>query len=112
MWLLDHNLPRQLAPVLQTLGIQVETSLHRGWEKLSNGELVAAAAKAGFVCILTRDTGFSRSAEKTLKEFPQICMVLITLPQQRGPAYAKSFQEAWSQKAVTPTAGQLIRWPI
>ena len=112
MWLLDHNLPRQLAPVLQTFGIQVETSLHRGWERMSNGELVAAAAKAGFVCILTRDTGFSRSAEKTLKKFPQVCVVLMTLPQQRGPAYAKSFQEAWSRIPIDPAAGKLIRWPV
>jgi predicted nuclease of predicted toxin-antitoxin system len=112
MWLLDHNLPRQLTPVLQVLGIQTEVTVKRGWEKLSNGELVGAAAAAGFVCILTRDVGFGYSAEKALKKFPQVGVVLITLPQQRGPEYAKTFQRAWSQKPIVLIAGQLIRWPL
>jgi predicted nuclease of predicted toxin-antitoxin system len=112
MWLLDHNLPRQLAPILQSLGIGIETTLQRGWERLSNGDLVGAAAKAGFTCILTRDVGFIHSADKALKKFPHICVVWITLPQQRGPAYAKTFQEAWTRSPIVPAAGELIRWPI
>lgn len=112
MWLLDHNLPRQLIPVFQTLGIQVETTISRGWEKLSNGELVQSAATARFDCILTRDAAFGHSAEKALKRFPHVCVVLITLPQQRGGAYARAFQEAWARKLIVPVAGKLIRWPI
>ena len=77
MWLLDHNLPRQLTPILQALGVEIETSVKRGWERLSNGELVGAAAKTGFICILTRDTGFGHSADKTLKKFPHICNVEV-----------------------------------
>jgi predicted nuclease of predicted toxin-antitoxin system len=112
MWLLDHNLPRQLAPVFQSLGIPAETSAQRGWQTLSNGDLVKTAAAAGITCILTRDLDFGRSAEKALKRFPSVSVVLITLPQQRGPAYARAFQEAWSRKPISPTAGQLTRWPV
>ena len=111
MWLLDHNLPRQLGPVLQALGVQNETTIQHGWERLSNGELVGAAAARNFLCILTRDINFGSSAEKALKEFPHICVVLITLPQQRGQAYSKSVQEAWSADPIVPVAGKLIRWP-
>src|SRR5437899_2276117 len=106
MWLLDHNHPRQLGPILHALGLQIETTIKRGWERLSNGELVSSAAAANFVGILTRDATFGRSAEKALKKFPHVCVVLITLPQQRGPTYAKSFQEAWSRKPIAPPAGK------
>jgi predicted nuclease of predicted toxin-antitoxin system len=111
MWLLDHNLPHQLAPILQSLGVPADTTAQRGWQRLSNGELVKTAAAADVTCILTKDLDFGHSAEKSLKKFPSICVILITLPQQRGPAYARAFQEAWSRKPIHPIAGKLIRWP-
>jgi predicted nuclease of predicted toxin-antitoxin system len=111
VWLLDHNLPRQLTPIFQSLGIPTETTAQRGWQKLSNGELVKTAAAAGVVCILTKDQDFSQSAAKALKKFQNISVILITLPQQRGPAYAHAFQEAWSKKPISPVAGKLTRWP-
>jgi len=43
MLLLDHNLPHQLQGVLATYGRTSETVASRGWERLRNGELVAAA---------------------------------------------------------------------
>ncbi len=69
------------------------------------------AAVAGVICILTKDQDFSESAAKALKKFPNISVILITLPQQRGSAYARAFQEAWSKKPVFPLPGKLIRWP-
>ena len=68
MWLLDHNLPRQLAPILVELGIPCETTRSRGWEQLRNGDLVRTARTAGFTVILTRDRGFGGSAQKALKD--------------------------------------------
>ncbi len=51
MWLLDVNMPRKIAAVLGEFGIEAETAESRGWNDLTNGELVAAAA--GFNCLLT-----------------------------------------------------------
>ena len=111
MWLLDHNLPRQLQRILQSFGIPAETTAERGWQKLSNGELTKIAVEEGMKCILTKDADFGQSAAKALKKFPTISIVLIKLPQERGPAYANAFQEAWSRKPITPLVGKLIQWP-
>jgi hypothetical protein len=43
MWLLDANMDVHLAPVLSSLGRLCDTAANRGWQALSNGELVAAA---------------------------------------------------------------------
>jgi len=72
---------------------------------------VKTAAATGVTCILTRDLGFGHAAAKALKRFSSVGVVLITLPQQRGPAYARAFQEAWSRKPIVPLAGKLVRWP-
>ena len=111
MWLLDHNLPRQLAPIFQSLGVPADTTAQRDWQTLSNGDLVKMAAAGGITCILTKDLDFGRSAEKALKKFPSVSVVLITLPQQRGPAYARAFEEAWSRKSISPVPGKFTRWP-
>ena len=62
MLLLDHNLPHQLQDLLTTYGLECETAASRGWERLRNGELVAAAHAAGFDTIFTRDSKFAESA--------------------------------------------------
>jgi len=77
----------------------------------SNGELVQAASKAGFTTILTRDRGFGSQAQKALKAYPQVAVVLITLPQLRGAAYAEAVRQAWRQKPIHALAGEIIRWP-
>jgi len=111
MWLLDHNLPRQVYEFLKSISLTVETTHFRGWGALSNGHLVKAAIDSGFVCILTKDVLFRESAAKTLKIYPQFSIVLITLPQQKGTLYAKAFQEFWAKNPIKPTAGQLVIWP-
>lgn len=58
MWLLDHNLPRQLFETFRdSIGIPVETANNRQWECLENGALVRTAVAAGFTCILTKYLG-------------------------------------------------------
>jgi predicted nuclease of predicted toxin-antitoxin system len=111
MWLLDHNLPRQLTPILAELGIQCETTRSRGWEQLRNGELVQTASKAGFTTILTRDRGFGDQAQKALKSYPQVAVVLITLPQLRGAAYAEAVRQAWRQNPIRARPGDVVQWP-
>lgn len=51
--LLDHNMPRPLRRALR--GHVVLTTQHMQWADLSNGVLMAAAAKAGFQLLLTVD---------------------------------------------------------
>lgn len=51
--LLDHNLPRQLAPLL--LDHEVGVAALLGWAEFSNGELLRQAEAAGFDCMITGD---------------------------------------------------------
>jgi predicted nuclease of predicted toxin-antitoxin system len=85
MLLLDHNLPHQLRELLATYGLKAETAASRGWERLRNGELVAAAHAAGFETIFTRDLKFADSAAKALQALPAMALVVIKLPQRRFP---------------------------
>ena len=57
--LLDEQLPRALA---RELGAGVECVQDRGWAGLTNGELLRAAAGAGFEVFITMDRNlrFSR----------------------------------------------------
>ena len=51
--LLDHGTPKGLACTL--VGHTVHTAQSRGWDTLSNGELLNAAEEAGFDLLLTTD---------------------------------------------------------
>ena len=48
---------------------------------------------AGFSCVLTRDRLFGESAARALtKRFPSFGVVLITIPQLRGPEFLAQFR--------------------
>jgi hypothetical protein len=51
--LFDHGTPKGLARLL--LGHTVVTAQARGWDRLSNGELLAEAEKEGFEVLVTTD---------------------------------------------------------
>ena len=51
--LFDNGTPRGLARFLA--GHRVEEARARGWEELSNGELIVAAEQAGFNLMVTTD---------------------------------------------------------
>jgi hypothetical protein len=51
--LFDHVTPRGIARFLE--GHSVTTAKDRGWDRLSNGDLLAAAERAGFDLLLTAD---------------------------------------------------------
>ena len=111
MWLLDHNLPKQLVGALQSLGIDCDTTAHRGWSDLGNGELLSVASRADFACILTRDVLFAESASKAMDRYPQMAIVLVTLPQSRGNEYAAQFLSHWRRSPISPEPHAMIRWP-
>jgi hypothetical protein len=51
--LLDQNVPHGLRWLLAAH--EVETAVRLGWERLRNGELIAAAEKGGFDILVTGD---------------------------------------------------------
>ena len=111
MWLLDANMDVHLAPVLTGYGIVCDTAGNRGWKALSNGDLVKAAADAGFQCLRTRDRLFGESASRALKLFPQFAVVVVNIPQQRWPRYQEQFVARWTERPIEPAVGRLIDWP-
>ncbi len=111
MWLLDVNLPKKVGSLLAEFGIEARGADDGGWGGLTNGALVEAATQAGFQCILTRDRLFSQSAARALKRFPEFCVVLVTIPQLRGPGFLEQFRSAWDRSPIRPVGGQLLWWP-
>ena len=51
--LFDHGTPSGIARSLG--GHEVTEAIERGWDRISNGELLAAAEAAGFELLLTTD---------------------------------------------------------
>jgi hypothetical protein len=51
--LFDHNIPSGLARGLT--GHEITEAIQRGWQRISNGELIANAEQAGFDVFLTGD---------------------------------------------------------
>jgi hypothetical protein len=66
-----------------------------GWKALRNGELVAAAVHAGFTTILPRDRLFAESASRAWRVFPDLSVVIVTLPQLPSGRYLQAFTTAW-----------------
>lgn len=112
MWLLDVNMPKKVASLLAEFGIKANSADDRGWSGLTNGALVEAAVEAGFDCVLTRDRLFGESAARTLKRFPNFCVVLVTIPQLRGPDFLAHFRSAWDRAPIEPISGKLLTWPV
>jgi hypothetical protein len=111
MWLLDANMDSHLVSILSSFGVACESAGSRGWKALSNGELVTAAAAAGFVCLLTRDRLFGESAARALKSFPEFAVVVVNVPQRPWREYRDQFVTLWDKQRIEPKAGQLTHWP-
>lgn len=110
-WLLDVNVPVQLALTLKAFGVEAETAAALGWKQLTNGHLVEAASKVGFSTILTRDKRFRQSAAETLKRFPALALVVLVSPQASAPEFLRDFEKSWATKPIQPIAGQIVTWP-
>jgi hypothetical protein len=71
--LFDHSTPAPLSSHLK--GHTVIEAKDKGWEKLSNGDLLAEAESAGFDILLTADT--SIAYQQNLKD-RKIALVVLT----------------------------------
>lgn len=112
MWLLDANMPIQLVALLKELGIEADSTVARGWNSLSNGKLVSAAAPAKFTALLTRDRLFGESAAQTLKIHNEFSIVRVRLPQLRASQFLTAFRAAWRTAQIIPAPGQIVDWPV
>jgi predicted nuclease of predicted toxin-antitoxin system len=111
MWLLDVNLPNGLLRFLRDRDIDCDSTVRRGWRELTNGELTSAAFASGFYVILTRDRDFGVAASSALGRWPEIAVVVVTIPQAREHAYLEAFGAQWQEQRITPIPGSVIEWP-
>jgi predicted nuclease of predicted toxin-antitoxin system len=111
MWLLDANMDIHLLDFFSELGIPCESAIHRGWRQLANGQLITAAAEAGFSCILTKDRLFAESAGRSLINAPKISIIVMRLPQMSWKKYIGRFRAEWEKGPITPVSGAIIYWP-
>lgn len=111
MWLLDANMDVHLLALLKQLGVDCEATTRRGWQALANGDLVAAAVKGGFTCLLTQDRLFGEAAGRALRAQPGFCVVVVRLQQLPWKKYRETFGSAWSKSPIQPRAGKIVHWP-
>jgi hypothetical protein len=105
MWLLDANMPVQLAALLNELGIEADSAAARGWNTLSNGSLVSAAVQTIITALLTRDRLFGESAAQALRIYNEFGVARVTLPQLRANQFLQALRAAWQRTQIVPAAG-------
>jgi len=71
--LFDHGTPKGLGRML--VGHTVHTAQSRGWDTLSNGELLNAAEEAGFDVLLTTDRRIRHQQNLKVR---RIALVVLT----------------------------------
>jgi hypothetical protein len=74
--LFDHVTPRGIARFLS--GHTVTKAKERGWDTLTNGDLLAAAERAGFDVLLTADKNMRYQQNLTGR---RIALVVLSTPQ-------------------------------
>jgi hypothetical protein len=74
--LFDHVAPRGIARFLP--GHTVTKAKDRGWDRLTNGDLLAAAEGAGFEVLLTADKNMRYQQNLTGR---RIALVVLSTPQ-------------------------------
>jgi hypothetical protein len=74
--LFDHGAPPPLVPYL--IDHTVVKAKDRGWDKLSNGDLLAEAERAGFEIFLTADKNIRYQQNLTGR---RIAILVLSTPQ-------------------------------
>jgi hypothetical protein len=74
--LFDHSTPAPLAAYLA--GHIVTKAKDRGWDRLTNGDLLAEAERAGFDLLLTADNNMRYQQNLTNRK---IALVVLSTPQ-------------------------------
>ena len=104
--LFDHSTPAPLAPLL-TGHIVVEART-RGWDRLSNGDLLTEAERAGFEVLLTADKNM-RYQQNLLGR--RIALVVLSTP--RWPVLRLHVERvAAAVNAATPGSYTEVEIPV
>jgi len=74
--LFDHSVPAPLSPYL--IGHTITEARTRGWDTLSNGDLLAEAERAGFDVFLTADKNIRYQQNLAGR---RIAVVVLSTPQ-------------------------------
>ena len=82
--LFDNGKQRGLARFLS--GHTVEEALARGWEELSNGELIEAAEQAGFELMVTTDKNIRYQQNLTARKIAVVVLEQSQWPMANGQA--------------------------
>jgi hypothetical protein len=82
--LFDNGTQRGLARFLS--GHTVEEALARGWEELSNGELIEAAEQAGFELMVTTDKNIRYQQNLTARKIAVVVLEHSQWPMANGQA--------------------------
>ena len=98
--LFDHVTPRGIARILS--GHIVITAQERGWDTLSNGDLLEAAERAGFHVIVTADKNLRYQQNLDGR---RIALVVLSTPQW---PIVKLHLEKIAAVVNTATAGSYI----
>ncbi|HEY1754391.1 MAG TPA: DUF5615 family PIN-like protein [Bryobacteraceae bacterium] len=104
--LFDHNTPRGIAGHLA--GHTVTKAKERGWDRLTNGDLLAAAEKAGFDLLLT--------ADKNMRYQQNLCgraIALVVLGQSAWPLVRTHLEKiAAAVNAAAPGSFMEVEIPL
>ncbi|MDQ3009916.1 MAG: DUF5615 family PIN-like protein [Acidobacteriota bacterium] len=95
--LLDENVPVDVLPVLCNAGHDAQSVNFLGWKGVRNGDLLKRA-QTGYDLFLPRDKDFDASALGCYVT-AGFGIVLLAIPQQRGPIYARAFSQLWPADA-------------
>jgi hypothetical protein len=104
--LFDHSTPAPLASGLT--GHIVTKAKDRGWDRLSNGDLLAEAERAGFDLLLTADNNMRYQQNLTGR---RIALVVLSTPQ--WPLVRLHIEKiAAAVNAVTPGSYAEVAIPL
>ncbi|MBE0550115.1 MAG: hypothetical protein IH627_21150 [Rubrivivax sp.] len=77
--LFDQGTPAPLRHVLR--GHEVETAYERGWSRLRNGELIAAAELAGFRVFVTTDRNLKYQQNLACRQLSIVVLLSTSWPR-------------------------------
>ncbi len=83
--LFDQATPVPIRPYLK--GHTVRTAFQQGWDKLKNGELLAAAEQAGFGLLLTTDKNMQYQQNLAHRK-----IAIVVINQQQWPKLSPHIQ--------------------
>lgn len=80
--LLDNGVPRGVASALT--GHVVEEARNRGWDRLKNGDLLAAAETSGFDVLVTTDRSIRYQQNLTKRKLAVVVLSKASWPLIKG----------------------------